>query len=125
MIKAIIFDLGGVLFTNGTATFIKSLSVKYNMSIETVQNIIGNGTIGTAYREGKIDRNEFWKKALDALQIHADIDRLEDEWIDGYTLISETRDIIRDLSQRYKVYYLSDNVRERVQRLNARHKFIE
>ena len=39
MIKAIIFDLGGVLFINGTKKFIISLSKEYNIDPEKVKGV--------------------------------------------------------------------------------------
>ena len=40
MIKAIIFDLGGVLFTNGTGQFIDRLVARYNLDRDQVKNVI-------------------------------------------------------------------------------------
>lgn len=124
MIKAIIFDLGGVLFTNGTKKFIKSLSSRYKIPRDKVKEIM-DGKLGSEYREGKITRDEFWKKLLSQLHIDEEINTLEDEWINGYELIEGTRDIILELSKNYKVYYLSDNVRERVERINGKYSFFQ
>lgn len=63
MIKAIIFDLGGVLFTNGTKKFIEDISARYNLDKEAVKDIM-DGEIGSNYREAKITREEFWKQVL-------------------------------------------------------------
>lgn len=124
MIKAIIFDLGGVLFTNGTKKFIADISSKYSIDPETVKDIM-DGDVGSQYREAKITRDQFWKTVLEKLNIKEDIKTLEDQWISGYDLIEGTRDIILDLAKKYKVYYLSDNVRERVERINDRYNFLE
>lgn len=124
MIKLIIFDLGGVLFTNGTKRFIEVISERYNLEKEKVKDVM-DGEIGTEYREGKIGRDEFWKRVVEKLNINEDIDKLESEWIDGYELIEGTRDIILQLREKYKVFYLSDNVRERVERINAKYGFMD
>ena len=50
MIKAIIFDIGGVLFTNGVKKFIEDISARYKLDIDEVRNVI-DGEIGTNYRE--------------------------------------------------------------------------
>lgn len=123
MIKAIIFDLGGVLFTNGTGQFIDTLVVRYHTDRDRVKNII-DGEIGTLYREAKISRDEFWNRVTTGLGIVANVDNLESEWIDGYKLIAGTRDLINDLSKKYRMYYLSDNVRERVEKLNEKYDFL-
>lgn len=124
MIKTIIFDLGGVLFTNGSKKFIRVLSKRYKFSHLRVDDVI-NGEIGTQYRKGKISRDAFWQKFLEELQIHADLNKLEEEWIDGYELIEGTRDIVFELTKKYKVYYLSDNIRERVEKINSKYSFLK
>jgi epoxide hydrolase-like predicted phosphatase len=124
MIKVIIFDLGGVLFTNGTKKFIDTISHKYNVDKEKVREVM-DGEIGSLYRESKISRDEFWQRCLEQIQITADIDKLEAEWISGYELIEGTRDLIKELSKKYKVYFLSDNVKERVDKVNQKHNFLE
>lgn len=124
MTKAIIFDLGGVLFTNGSDTFRESLSHRYNIPLEKVKEVM-EGEIGSSYRGGNISRDQFWNKVIAELNIQADINALEDEWINGYVLIEETRDVIFDLAKKHKVYYLSDNVKERAERLNMKYSFLK
>lgn len=122
MIKGIIFDFGGVLFVNGTKKFIAYVSKKYNIDAEKVKGIIDGG-IGSLYREAKITREEFWQRALKELKIKANIETLEKEWISGYQLITETRDLINELGKKYKIYYVSDNAKELSEQLNNRHNF--
>ncbi|OGK31785.1 hypothetical protein A3F57_00390 [Candidatus Roizmanbacteria bacterium RIFCSPHIGHO2_12_FULL_36_11] len=124
MYKAILFDLGGVLFTNGTTKFIESVSSRYSLPKQQVKEVI-DGRIGTLYRETKISRNEFWESVKRNLNLKETADQLEKEWIDAYELISETKQIIQHLSRQYSLYYLSDNVKERVNSLNAKFNFIQ
>lgn len=124
MIKAILFDLGGVLFTNGTKKFNQVISARYHLSDDFVKDAM-DGEIGTNYREAKITRDEFWKLFLQKLNIHEDDETLEKEWVGYYELIEGTRDIIFELSKKYKIYYLSDNVKERVDKLDERFGFLK
>lgn len=124
MVKVILFDLGGVLFTNGTKKFNDAISERYKLDKEFVKEI-SDGEIGSKYREAKITRDEFWKYFLEKLNIHENPDDLEKEWISYYGLIEGTRDIIFELSKKYKVYYLSDNVKERVDKLDERFGFLQ
>lgn len=123
-IKAVIFDLGGVLFTNGTKKFIKDLAERYSLDEVAVKEVM-DGPIGSQYREGKITRDVFWQRGLAKLGIAGNVDQLEDEWISDYALIEGTRDIILALRGNYKVTYLSDNVRERVEKVDALYHFKE
>lgn len=123
MIKAFLFDLGGVLFTNGTQKFISYISSQYSLNEDNVEEII-DGNIGSQYREAKISRDEFWKHVKEKLNLKESFDELEKEWINRYKLIPETKEIISKLATNYKVYYLSDNVKERVDKLDERFHFL-
>ncbi len=123
MYKLILFDLGGVVFTNGTKKFIADISQRYGIGSEEVLNIL-DGVIGTKYREGKIGREEFWKLVLEALPLKESVDDLEKEWIGNYELIPGTKVIIEKLRDKYKVMYLSYNVKERVDKLDQKFDFV-
>jgi len=123
MVKAIIFDLGGVLFTNGTAAFVKKIMTRYGQDETTVRDVL-DGRLGSLYRESKISREEFWREAKEALGLNEDMSELEREWIGSYELIEGTKNIIKMLARTYKVYFLSDNVRERVDELEQKYYFL-
>jgi hypothetical protein len=42
MIKAVLFDLGGVLFTDGTKQFVRFLHDERRIEVEKVDNLINN-----------------------------------------------------------------------------------
>lgn len=124
MIKLILFDLGGVLFTDGTSKFIKSISTKYNISLEKVSDIV-NGELGLKYREAQITRNEFWNQLVSKLSLTENIIDLENEWISYYELFEKTKEIIIKLKEKYKLYYLSNNVKERAEKLNEKFDYLK
>lgn len=123
MIKLILFDLGGVVFTNGTKLFIKTLSKRYRLPIERFEEFL-DGPVGTQYREGKISRDQFWQEALAHLPLKESADVLTKEWIAHYDLIPGMKELVAQLKRKYQVMYLSDNVRERVESLDDRFKFL-
>lgn len=123
MITTFLFDLGGVLFTNGTKKFIHTICQEYAFSENEVKDVI-DGEIGSLYREAKIGRDEFWKRAISSLHLQESADVLEKKWIDGYEIIPKTKTLIELLSKRYSLYYLSDNVKERVDALDAKFHFL-
>lgn len=124
MVKAFIFDLGGVLFTDGSEKFINILCKKYGLDRENAQEAI-TGEIGSLYRESKITRDEFWEMVREKLNIKDDADKLETAWLNCYKLNEGTKEIVFELSKNYKVYYLSDNVKERVDWLNKRYDYLK
>jgi len=124
MITTFLFDLGGVLFTNGTKKFIKEISLSHKISENEVKDVI-DGEIGSLYRESKITRDEFWRQVIEKLHLNESADVLEKQWIDGYEIISGTKQIIMELSNKYSLYYLSDNVKERVDALDKKFDFLK
>lgn len=124
MIKLILFDLGGVLFTDGTSKFIKSISTRYDIPLEKVSEIV-NGELGLKYREAQITRDEFWNQLVSKLSLTENIIDLENEWINYYELFEKTKEIIIKLKEKYKVYYLSNNVKERAERLNEKFDYLK
>lgn len=123
MIKAIIFDLGGVVFTNGTKKFSEHLAQNYQVDIEKAKALLDKSDIGNAYRTGHMTREEFWNVVKKELDLMEEIDILEQKWIDVYLPIEETRDIIMRLAKEHKVYFLSDNVKERVDAVDKKYNF--
>lgn len=123
MVKAIIFDLGGVLFTNGTAAFVKKIVTRYGQN-ETIVRDVLDGKLGSLYREARISREEFWRGVKEVLGLHEKMEQLESEWIESYELIEGTKKIVETLARTYKVYFLSDNVRERVEQLEQKYHFL-
>lgn len=122
MYRLIIFDLGGVLFTNGTRRFIEALCSRYPLGYDEVKQILDEG-IGSQYRKGKLSRDRFWQQVITHLNLKETPGELEQEWINFYQLIPETKEIIAELKNRYQVWYLSNNVKERAEALEKKFGF--
>jgi HAD superfamily hydrolase (TIGR01509 family) len=123
VVSVLAFDLGGVLFSDGTKEFVEYLHSTFGVDVAHAEELL-NGALGSSYREGRLTRNEFWSAFRRALRRSAFEDELEARWIDGYRLDEGTRDLIQEVSQRYDVYYLSDNVAERVEAVERRYRFL-
>lgn len=123
--KSAIFDLGGVYFTNGTKLAIKKISKKYDLSSEEVEDMLKPGSkFGKLFRQGKITANEFFKKLRNHFKIKASNKELFDIWFGSYIPIKGTINIVKRLKNKMvKVYFLSDNVKERADYLQKRYKF--
>ena len=124
-IKTVIFDLGGVYFTDGTKGAIDIISKRWNLDSVLVADVF-KGKIGTVYRESKISHKEFWKQAKEVLGIDAPMDELALIWLKGYVPIEGTVDIIKELKEKgYEIIYLSDNVQERIDYLEEKYHFLQ
>jgi hypothetical protein len=106
LIKAVIFGLGGVLFSDGSTRFIQFLARTFGIDPELSNQAI-NGRIGELYREGKISRDQLWLEAKHLLHLDETAARLEREWIEAYELNEEVKCIISILSRRCRGFYLS------------------
>lgn len=126
MIKAVILDLGGVYFTDGTTTAVKTISKKYNLKKESVEQFLRTSSeLGSLYRKGLISADEFWNNAKKLTGIKASNNLLNKLYMESYTPIRGTIGIIRRLKEReIRIYFLSDNVRERVEYLQGKYKFM-
>lgn len=122
MYQLIVFDLGGVVFTNGTRRFIKALTQRYSLDQSKVKQVL-DGSIGYDYRRGVLGRDEFWDKVIGRLKLTENSEKLEQEWISYYELIEDTKDLILKLKAKYQVWYLSNNVKERAKALDKRFGF--
>ena len=124
-IKTVIFDLGGVYFTDGTKGAIDIISKRWNLDPVLVADVF-KGKIGTAYRENQITHEEFWRQAKKTLGIDAPTDELALIWLNGYVPIEGTVNIIKELKDNgYEIIYLSDNVQERIDYLEERYHFLQ
>ncbi len=124
-IKTVIFDLGGVYFTNGTKRAIDIISQRWNLDSNIVAEVF-KGKIGTEYRENKISHEEFWRQAKETLGIQAPMQELAEIWLNGYVPIQGTVDIIKELKEKgYEILYLSDNVQERIDYIEEKYHFLQ
>lgn len=123
-ITTIIFDLGGVYFTDGTARFIEEINARYDISKESLTKVV-SGPLGTQYRSGRISRELFWLEAKRAWNLSVDTDGISSIWLEGYQPINGTVALVRRLRQaHYRLFFLSDNIAERVEYLQRKYNFL-
>ncbi len=121
MIRNIIFDLGGVLLTNGTRIFAEKLSREHSLAFsEVLKEINDTDGAGAQYRTGAMNRDQFWQFIISKFSIKENADNLENKWISCYELNEKTADLIKKLKNKYRIFYLSNSVKERITKLNQR-----
>lgn len=124
MIKAVIFDLGGVYFINGTKKFIETISKRYFIFPADVAKIIDGG-VGTKYRTSEIGEKEFWNYVKSQLPLKETTEKLKQLWFEGYEPIEGTVSLVKRLGKSYRVAFLSDNVRERADYIEEKFHFCQ
>ncbi len=124
MIKTIIFDLGGVYFTDGNTRAMKIFSSRYQIPHEKVKAVL-SGDLGSQYRIGAITPTEFWEKAKELWNISAPIPELSLTWLREYVPIPGTVTLVKKLrSAGYETLFLSDNAPDRIEYLQQNYGFL-
>jgi epoxide hydrolase-like predicted phosphatase len=125
MIKAVLFDLGGVYFEDGTKKFIHNLSKRVGITYEEIYPLFREGK-SLEYRKNKLSGKVFFKWASDELGGQVSPEELNYMWVSQYTEIPGIRKIINELKAKgTKVTILSDNVPERIEYLQDKYKFLD
>ena len=124
-IKTIIFDLGGVYFTDGANICVKKLSSEFGIQEEKIMESM-RSRFGNDYRKGNISEKEFFESMKKHCKISAPAEKLAHTWHSCYEPIEEVVNIVKRLREKgYEVIFLSNNVKERVEFLQKKYSFIE
>ncbi len=125
MNKTIIFDLGGVYFSNGTRIAVDAIAERYNIGREAVNDIL-NGDAGKQYRIGSLSAGQFWQRAKTSWNIQESSEALALLWCSSYRSIDGTVKLVDRLkSAGHELLYLSDNTAERVAYLDQQYHFLQ
>ena len=124
MKKTIIFDLGGVYFTDGTRAAIDAIAAGYKIAREAVDDVL-NGDPGKQYRLGMLSAEQFWLQANSSWNIDVSSDELSLLWNSSYRPDEGTVELVERLKDTgCELLYLSDNIAERVAYLDNKYNFL-
>ncbi|MFH1294696.1 MAG: HAD family phosphatase [Candidatus Aenigmatarchaeota archaeon] len=119
----VVFDLSGVVFSNGLKTAVKKISEEFNLEPEIVEDVL-NGQFSKKYRMGEVSSSEFWKSAESSLKV-GNIDMLRQIFFDSYCIKDDSVKLIKELRNNdVKVAFLSNSPEDRVNYLDEKYKFI-
>ena len=122
MIKAVVMDLGGVLFSEGKTVAIEQLEREHGYEKDAVRKILLSPQ-SIDLRKGLIGDDEFWHWAQGQLPGGYDARLIKKEWYGGYVLDEDIFQLIKRLKGRYQIIAFSGNVRSRVEFLEERYRF--
>jgi HAD superfamily hydrolase (TIGR01509 family) len=125
MNRTVIFDIGGVYFSDGTRIAIDAIAAEYEINRDVVAGFI-NGEPGRQYRIGAISAEQFWRQAIRQWDIQASAETLALIWNSSYQLDEGTVRLVDRLkSAGHELLYLSDNTAEKVAYLDAKYAFVQ
>ncbi|MCX6710245.1 MAG: HAD hydrolase-like protein [Candidatus Woesearchaeota archaeon] len=124
MIKAVAFDLGGVLFSCGTPIAVERISKKHGYEKNLISDLLSSEK-SIKLRKGKMSDNAFWKWAEKTLPAGYNVATIKREWYDCYIIDGEVFQLIKELfmNKRINLLVFSGNIRSRVLYLNKKYGF--
>ena len=125
MNRTVIFDIGGVYFSDGTRIAIDAIAAKYDIKRDVVAGFI-NGEPGRQYRIGAISAEQFWRQAIRQWDVQSSAETLALIWNSSYQLDEGTVRLVDRLKGAgHELLYLSDNTAEKVAYLDAKYAFVQ
>ena len=121
-IKAIVFDLGGVLFKDGKANAVKKLAKGNNYDERIVMDILKSPQ-AIDLRKGLVSDDDFWKWVQQQLPDGYDALVIKQAWYDGYVLDKGVFNLLIKLHGKYELVVFSGNIKSRVEYLDKKYGF--
>jgi len=121
-IKGIVFDLGGVLFTEGKKVAAEKLFREKGYDKDTVISSLKTPK-SLDLRAGLLSDKEFWNYLQSQLPDGYDAQTIKNYWYDGYQLDKGVLEVIKILQKNYKLLVFSGNIKSRVEYLDKKFSF--
>lgn len=124
--EAVVFDLGGVLFTNGKELAVPKIAEKLKKPHIIINNLLSeNQEPAKSFRLGLLTSKEFWNKVLGILHINSPWQELNNLWLSSYILQSNVFEIIKKLKEKnYKLGIISNTTADRIDYLQEKYNFL-
>jgi glucose-1-phosphatase len=125
-IRAVIFDMGGVLLRTEDKGPRKRLAARLGLTYESLYHQIFDNETALLATVGKVTSQDHWKTVQAALNLNDDeLFRLKDEFWEGDRLDDGLLDYIRAIRSRYKTALLSNAWDELRHLLKTRYKILD
>ena len=110
MIKAIIFDIGNVIYKFDNKKFIEKISEHSKKSSDELYDLIYKTELVKKYESGKITSQEFYTTAKKICAIEISEEKFREAYTNIFTPITKTFDLIKKLKndKNYKLALLSN-----------------
>ena len=123
MIKAIFFDLCGVIITLGDKEFCDELSKRINIKSKKILDVFYK-YLGEN-ETGKITEEEFYKKMYDELEVSFDSEETKNIRTSFRIEVPRMREFVTKLKKTYLVGYISNDAKEMARRCDQKFKLNE
>ncbi len=123
-VKTIVFDLGGVLFTEGKSVALEVLSQAYGYDPNIVMEIL-TCPLSREMRKGLVSEDDFWSWVEGQIPQGYDASVIREEWYEGYVLDRDVWNLVKRLKDRYQLVVFSENTSDRIAYLDEKYRFRE
>ncbi len=123
-VKTIVFDLGGVLFTEGKSVALEVLSRAYGYDPGIVMEVL-TCPFSREMRKGLVSEDDFWSWVEGQIPLGYDARVIREEWYEGYVLDRDVWNLVKRLKDRYRLVVFSENTSDRVAYLDEKYRFRE
>jgi epoxide hydrolase-like predicted phosphatase len=121
VIKAVVFDLGGVFASDPTPPTCRKLSMITGIEYKKLYNILKDNK--DDFERGKQSINVFWKSVRNILKSDFDIDEIEKYYIKSLVPLRRMVILVKRLRKKYKVGMLSNTETENFTFWRKRYSF--
>jgi len=122
MIKTVVIDLGGVLFSEGKSVALEKLATVHAYDRKLIGAILSSPQ-SISLRKGLMSDEDFWQWAQQQLSSNYDSRLIQQEWYDGYILDQDVYELIASLRKKYSIIAFSGNIKSRIDYLEAKYRF--
>lgn len=120
-IKAVVFDLDGVYFENGTQNFVASLKDVYGLTQRQIEDVYFHSEEMKKLKRGEIACLRFWEFAVRKWEIEATPKELVGMMLSGYAVREETQLFVEKLRVRgIKTAVCTNNFSDRLEGLKQK-----
>ncbi len=123
-VKTIVFDLGGVLFTEGKSVALEVLSRAYGYDPDIVMEVL-TCPFSRDMRKGLVPEDDFWSWVEGQIPQGYDASVIREEWYEGYVLDRDVWNLVKRLKDRYQLVVFSENTSDRIAYLDEKYRFRE
>jgi HAD superfamily hydrolase (TIGR01509 family) len=121
-IRAIVFDLGGVLLSEGKSVAMRQLASEHGYDPEVVKQML-DAPNSLDLRKGLITDDEFWTWAQSQVPEHYDTLLIRNVWYNGYVLDGDILELIKRLKGQFEIIAFSGNIKTRIDFLEKKYRF--